>query len=317
MKTMREQLILFGADGLAERKPAPEDVRRVAWASEIASSNPEEIAYLHAGLCLAALPHRKPRDEFATWSRVNGNYHLVVRPGIMPRRGQEVVDPIGLPYGTRARLILIYLMGEAVRTRSADVPLGSGLSAWVRRIGLPVSGGPRGSIGAIREQALRVARCSWTLRIDNNERTAIIDGRIVDGFEAWAGEGANFPEFVQIDQKFFNHLIEHAVPLDERAIARLKRSALSLDLYVWLAYRLPRLTKPLFLRWDQLSSHFGTEDLSERSFGQNVRAALEDVLACYPDAKVEAVRGGLRLSPSAPSVPKRQISVLQPLHKKL
>lgn len=305
MKTMRDQLILFGSEGLTQQAPSANHARRVAWASEIAASNPEDIAYLHAGLCLAALPHRKPRDELATWSRVNGNYHLVVRPGIMPRRGEEVVDPVGLPYGTRARLILLYLMGEAVRTRSSEVPLGKGLSAWLRRIGLPVSGGPRGSIRAIREQALRVARCSWTLRIDDQDRTAVIDGRIVDGFEAWAGEGATFPETVQIDQKFYSHLIEHAVPLDERAIAKLKRSALGLDLYVWLAYRLPRLSKPLVLRWDQLANHFGTEDLNERSFGQNVRAALDDVLACYPDATVEVVRGGLKLFPSQPSVPRR------------
>lgn len=314
MKTMRDQLILFGVEGLTEHASDPAHAKRVAWASEISAANPDDIAYLHAGLCLAALPHRKPRDEFATWSKVNGNYHLVVRPGIMPRRGQEIVDPIGLPYGTRARLILLYLMGEAVRTQSSVVPLGTGLSAWLRRIGLPVSGGPRGSIGAIREQALRVARCSWTLRIDDSERTTIIDGRIVDGFEAWAGEGATFPEAVQIDRKFYDHLIEHAVPLDERAIGKLKRSALGLDLYVWLAYRLPRLSKSLILRWDQLASHFGTEDLSERSFGQNVRAALDDVLACYPDAKVEIVRGGLKLYPSQPSVPRRSRSFMSLLN---
>src|SRR3712207_7587267 len=42
--------------------------------------------------------------------------------------------------------------------------LGPSMSAWIRSLGLPVTGGPRGTIQAIREQSLRIARCEFTLQ---------------------------------------------------------------------------------------------------------------------------------------------------------
>ena len=42
-----------------------------------------------------------------------------------------------------------------------------------------------------------------------------------------------------LTEGFFDHLREHAVPLDENAIRQLRDSATALDLYTWLAYRLP------------------------------------------------------------------------------
>src|ERR1700733_14772474 len=94
---------------------------------------------------------------------------------------------VGVLYGSGSRLIFFFQKGGGIKSRM--VSLGPSLSAWLRSLGLPVSGGPRGSISAIREQSLRIARCSmtmqWTETEAGAERTMIADTRIVDGMELW------------------------------------------------------------------------------------------------------------------------------------
>ena len=50
-----------------------------------------------------------------------------------------------------------------------------------------------------------------------------------------------WPSTIKLGAEYFESLIEHAVPLDERSVAALAHSALALDLYVWLAQRLHRI----------------------------------------------------------------------------
>ena len=44
-----------------------------------------------------------------------------------------------------------------IELEDRTVSLGPSMSAWIRSLGLPVTGGPRGTIQAIREQSLRIA----------------------------------------------------------------------------------------------------------------------------------------------------------------
>ena len=42
---------------------------------------------------------------------------------------------------------------------------------------------------------------------------------------------------IELGEDFFNEIISHPVPLDMNTLTALKRSALGLDLYLWLVYR--------------------------------------------------------------------------------
>lgn len=299
MVKQRGQLALFDPGATPE---AVAEQRRLQWSLEILGKEPEDISYLHAGLCLLTLPRARPANEFRPWDRVNGRLGLSIVPGYLPTEKGSV--EVGVPYGARARLILLYLMTNAVRSRSRVVPLGPSMSSWLRALGLAVTGGERGTIRAVREQALRLSRCMITLRFsDEDGSVAIKDRRIMEGLTLWAtDEGQSFPTEVELDRTFFEHLCEHAVPLDERAIGYLKGSALGLDLYAWLTHRLPRLRAPLRLNWHQLQCQFGVEDGSPRKLGQLIRHMLHDVLAVYPEARVDIVPGGVILHPANPSI---------------
>jgi hypothetical protein len=301
-QSVHEQLALFGRTEVLDAVGSARARRRVGWASEVLSHDSEEVAFLHAGFCMAALPHRCPRDDLAPWIRTNGRFKLAVWPGRMLKADGSYIE-IGVPYGTRARLILLYLMTTAVKTRSRSVAMERSMSAWLRKIGLAVTGGPRGTIKPVREQALRISRCALTLRFDDHDgHASLTDRRMVNGLHLWAADESNeWPEAVELTEEFFDHLLEHAVPLDEHAIARLKGSSLALDVYVWLSHRLPRLTGPVMLPWTRLMPQFGSQSGSRGSFAQNFREALLDVLAVYPGARVELHHGGIELLPGPPA----------------
>ena len=59
-----------------------------------------EKAFISREMVQATLPHRNPGDVPA-WSRVNGNYALVVQPGWDSWKNQS----FGYPYGTIPRLL--------------------------------------------------------------------------------------------------------------------------------------------------------------------------------------------------------------------
>jgi Plasmid encoded RepA protein len=96
------------------------------------------IGFLYAGWCQAALPHKKLADGKG-WQIEGEHVALIVEPGM--RRGPfgEPI-PVGVPYGSRARLILLYLQSEAMKSGSREVALGKSLRDWLVRMGIPQGG---------------------------------------------------------------------------------------------------------------------------------------------------------------------------------
>jgi|UniRef100_A0A8J4H9K1 hypothetical protein len=323
MAELHRQLQLHGFKEVLAAAEDQAERRRVQWAHEILSTEHDTVNYLHSGFCQAALPHREPKDPHEPWVRRNGAYQLVIRPGILPLRDRVI--ELGVPYGTKARLIMIYFQTEAVRSRSQVVDLGPTMASWLKKMGLSTSGGPRGSYAPVREQALRIARSEFTMRFEAGASEArLSDQRIVDAMDLWHDEsraandaelfrtGGEWVRHVKLSDAFFAHLMEHAVPLSEEAIARLKHSSLALDLYVWLTYRLHGLKKETTVPWHALSSHFGSES-GHRQLAFRLKEVLKDVASVYPEADVEASARGLALRPSRSSVPSASVVVRLPV----
>jgi hypothetical protein len=320
------QLELLGLDECLRRAEAaaatPAERRRLQGRFRAAHSimaavpDADELAFLHSGLCQTYLPHARLASNQAVWTRSSGRFSLIVQPGLMddrplllrgrqPTPEEQEAMFVGVPYGARARLILIYLQTEGVR--GPEVQLGDSLSAWIRALGLTVTGGQNGSIAGIREQALRIARCRFTLDWTGPGGTrGVRDIQIVRGLDVAAADadGAVWPKVVHLDPEFQAHLADHAVPLDRRAIAHLAGNSLGLDLYALFAYRLPRLSAPgLHLSWQMLREQLGSQGTA-KELARRTREALPDVLAVYPEARVEVTRHGLMLRTSPPSVPR-------------
>ena len=262
------------------------------------------VGFLYSGWCQAALPHRKLPDVEG-WQVTSDRVTLVVEPGMRPTASGKP-EAVGVPYGSRARLILIYLQSEAIRTKSREINLDSSLRTWLVRLGIPQGGT---SIAAVRDQAERLSLCHLTFRVQSGTSTGLINQSIVDTalfMDDEAGRG-QFLEKARLSEGFFAQLQKHPVPMEEAAIRAVSNNSLALDIYAWLAYRLHSLPSPRPITWRALKPQFGA------SFGRldNFRASfclnLKLALAVYPAARVEVTENGLTLYPSSPPVSKEKM----------
>lgn len=297
MTGIYEQLNLLGLDQALDLARTASERKRLRMAHDYLSNEDLETNYLYSGFCQTALPHREPKNPYDLWQRKSGNASLTIRPGILPKE-DGTTENVGIPYGSRARLVLIHWQTEAIKHQSPEIRLGGSTREWFAKLGLSGTGGERGNYGAVKEQTMRIARCTFTIR----GAGSITDIQLINHMTLW-GSDRNTPKDVWLTHEFFELLKDHAVPLDELALAKLKQSSLALDLYCFLASRLWRVDKPegIFLTWRRLAENLGSASNS-RVLGQRIQETMKDVMAVYPDARVDVDPRGLRLFKSATPV---------------
>jgi hypothetical protein len=101
------------------------------------SDEDSSLALTYSGWATCSLPHKRLPDD-RVWSVVSERVSLAVEPGRRPTApGSTEYQFVGVPYGSHARLILLYLQSEAIRTRSREIELGSSMREWLSRIGVP------------------------------------------------------------------------------------------------------------------------------------------------------------------------------------
>src|ERR671916_1498645 len=166
---------LLEAHGKAGALSADVDRRVVEAASAYMGDEDGGVGFIYSGWTQAALPHRRLADD-ATWQITSERVRLLVEPG---RRALDTGEPqwVGVPYGSRARLILLFLQSEALRTNSREIELGRSLRAWLSRLGIPIGGK---SFKDVREQAERISRCRLTFHVQTGDRAGLVNQNIVD-----------------------------------------------------------------------------------------------------------------------------------------
>ena len=270
-------------------------------AAEVLADESQNIGISYAGFCLTSLPHKRLPDDQA-WTKKGHKVTLMVEPGRTLKRGRPQLH--GVPYGARARMILLFLQTQAVRTGSREVELGGSMSAWLERMGIAWGGE---TAKAMREQAARISACSLKFFWEDGAEEGWAAGRIVNSGLRFNqplgdGQGSLWEDRVVLDETFFKALQEHPVPLQEAAIRELRDRSMSLDLYVWLAWRLHSLTKLTPISWAAVHAQFGSGYAKAFHFKPRFVEALEAALAAYPQAKVDVTEGGITLHPSRPPV---------------
>ena len=104
-------------------------------------------------------------------------------------------------------------------------------------------------------------------------------------------------------------LVRNARHGQDRSCLTRRGSALTLDIYVWLAHRLHRINhRPLWLPWRTVKLQFGSDYEGKHGHGDfcvSFKLALRKVLIVYPAARVNVQRGGIELRQSPPPVPTR------------
>jgi hypothetical protein len=304
------RLVLVHGRERARAMVEPEQRALVDIAAEVLGDDAGRIGISYSGFCLTGLPHKRLPDEQA-WEKRGHRVTLLVEPGRM-KRGPGAARMVGVPYGARARMILLYLQTQAVRTGSREVELGRSLHDWLGRMGL-AWGGETGK--ALREQAARIAACSLKFFWEGEDASGWEAGRFVRSglrFHAYSSDdrqGDLWEDRVVLDETFYDALRQHPVPLREAALRELADRSASLDLYIWLAYRLHTLSSPTPVRWAALREQFGTSYSELRFFRRDFPKMLAPAVAAYPEAQVEVGDDGVVLHPSPSAVAAKVVAL--------
>ena len=270
-----------------------------------ASEADPERGFMARLMTLCSLPRSNPgkRDRYV---RKNGPYMLVmIAGGEVPK----------LPYGNLPRLLLAWVTTEAVRTQSRELVLGRSLSEFMRTLGInSTSGGARGEQTRLRNQMDRLFNAYVSLIYKDESGKATVNALIADRTEFWwnpkrPDESSLWESKIELGEKFFQEIIRRPVPLDMNTLKALKRSALGLDLYLWLTYRTFALKRPLALSWPQVYRQFGAhpDKASNKrtvdAFRTKCLRELKKIKLAWPGLNYTTAHGALFLLPSIPVIP--------------
>ena len=260
-------------DMLSKKEKHLVDLAADAMAVEAFDGN--DVGFLYSGWAMTALPHRRPSDgrEHEPWTRENGRFRLMVEPGHI-YDSKWNVEKVGIPYGSRARLILFYLQTEAVRRKSPEIELGTSLRRWLSRMGIS-DAGP--NYAAVRDQSRRLSACRLTIGWSSDDGTrgferASIVNRMMFVPNGDDRQGALWDETARLSPEFFESLISHPVPVAEHAIRALQN---------------------------------GPEYATVKSFRERFVMNLRESLCVYPEARVDISSAGVILHPSPAAIPER------------
>jgi Plasmid encoded RepA protein len=297
------QLILRHGVEVARAQASSKAERHVIdAAATILADEESRLGITHAGFAMTSLPHK--RIDSALWRREGHRTTLLVESG-RNRHG----DLVGVPYGSIARLILLYLQTEATRTNCPEVELGRSMNSWMGRMSLSTGGR---TYQLVTEQARRISACRLTFftERDNGAETRHNGAFVQDAISLAGVSDENQPALwqdrVRLDEGFWRSLREHPVPVREESIKAIGARSLAIDVYIWLAYRLHSLSKPTPVSWSAVHGQFGAGFRLVRQIKPTFLEALNLALAVYPEARVDVDKEGLTLHPSPPAVPRNE-----------
>lgn len=294
--------------------PTPAQLNLIEAAAAIRDQpDAAERAFMARQLVLCTLPHADP-GNVEQWTRRAGNFIL----GITPGRDFEQNRSIGYPYGSIPRLLLFWIITEAIQTKSRRLVLGRSLAQFMRAVGLdPSRGGKRSDQRRLKEQMRRLFKChiSFQATVDQpdaqGERWR--DMPVAPDGELWwhphPDQTALWESWIELGENFFNAILASPVPIDMRALRALKRSPLALDIYALISYRsfviVQKNLSPQFVAWTVLMRQLGTDYSDPKDFKKKARAALRKIAALYPGLTIGKAKGGFSIHATRLAVPQK------------
>lgn len=268
----------------------------------------KDAIFQHSVLCQTFLPYRNPGDEINSWVQTQGRVSLGIQATqILNKDGK--FEFVGLPYGIKARLILAHINSQAIKAGDKTLDVEKSMSAFIKSMGLTPD---TRTMTEVKEQLRRITTSMISLGYTDGDRTMQVNFQIVKAFDTYFPKEGNkrlaWTSTIQLTDDYFNSLMTHAIPLDERALQALSHNAMALDVYAWLAQRLHRVQDSSFVSWQNLKDQFGQGYKDMFKFKEIFRKTLQIVRTQYPTAKLtEDSNKGFYLYPSPTPIPQKPI----------
>ncbi|MEG8037669.1 replication protein RepA [Sphingomonas sp. LR61] len=202
-----------------------------------------DIGYSARIWAQVSLPYRNP-GSIPYWERRNGSVSLMMQPALLLDAETGERTP-AYPYGVLPRQAMNWMATEAVLTQSKQLELGRSMKAFMEKIGLAHGGrdAKRVADGLKRLFGANLSVEGLEIRPDGHGE-AIEYFRIADSVRLWFGkddvednEGL-WQSTVTLSERFYDSIVSSPVPIDLNAMKALGKSAMRMDIYLWLTYRM-------------------------------------------------------------------------------
>lgn len=271
----------------------------------------DDVTFTHAVFAQCFLPLRRLGETVKRYEVRHGRAALLINAGdLLNPTTQEFVQ-MDVPSGSAARIALAHINNHLIRAKSLDeallVPMGESLRDFMHYQGIAI-GGKNGK--EITRQIHNLAAARITLGVWTEDRARQINAQIADAIDFWLERDRRqrslWQPVMRVSERYAEAIREHCVPHDMRALVGLYENTRAMDIYTWLAYRLPRLKErtDILVRFSDLKPVFGTGVKDSYKFRQAFKLALHDAMRWYPEGRVGLEKEGLRLFPSPSPVPR-------------
>ena len=253
--------------------------------------------YMARLMMQSVIPHK--RTDAREVEVINGDWTIVIQAGARE----------SLPSGSLPRLLLIWVITEAIRTQSRVVYLGDSLAEFMAKLDIMPTGGRWGTITRLRTQARRLFNARVSFIYEGESGYGSNNVQFADAVRMfWTNDNFSQGDLeghsVTLSEPFYQQIIQRPFPFDMNILRELVKSPLGIDLYVWLTYRVSYLKQPVDISWRQLHRQFGSGIKDPKNFARYAKRELVKIKAAWPSLLYEEPRGRLRLHPCRPSIAK-------------
>lgn len=251
----------------------------------------KSLRFMSKLLVLVNLPYKNPGKEAKNWTRTNGHLRINVTSGY---DGDEL---IGIPYGIYPRLILSYLVTEAVRKQSSRIYLGESFKDFMKTLNIKI-GGKTYTIVHTQMRKLFSASFSWTE--EPEDYIYRNNFHLARRYNLWwpptlIDEKKIFECYVDLNDEFYNEITRSPIPIDYRVVNELKSHPMCLDLYMFLSWRTYNIKKPTYISWENLKHQIGHQYKDIKQFAQKCIKYIKFIRFLYPEMSVEILKGRIYL----------------------
>ncbi|MCW2241855.1 replication initiation protein [Azospirillum canadense] len=270
-----------------------------------------DASFLHRSFCAAGLPVSRPKDPIR-FDRYDDAFSLnILSPERTLPGGKSAA--FGVPWGPRARVLILWMS-----TQARDPKRGAGdrwleipsINSWIPSLGIPHSHAAEKSL---KEQLVKLAFSQFSMFLKNEDVVLLHDTKLIESvaftdsdIEAFlAGQigKVRWPLALRLsEQAFSTFRSPKAIPIPTHRLATISDSALAIDAFMYLCYRLPELAEQgtdasEMVGWRRLVAQFGKHGQAPSKFRELFLPALKDALGAYPEAAagVEVTDEGLLL----------------------
>jgi hypothetical protein len=283
----------------------------------------DSIVYMPRILLHSTLPYKNPPDNPAFWERKNGNYSLIIRPGIGKDKDGNTFQ-YEYPYGKWPRLILPWVGKEVLEHQSKIVHLGRSINEFLKKLEVG-TGGRNRALFQRQFESLFAAEFSFHFHKKGEKFAAAARKNqplAKSSFYFWDWRKtdenqASFDSYIELDQEFYDQIIQHGVPLDLRALFAFGNSCFDMDLYSIMTYEayLSMIGKRQdnYIAYEWLAQRLGANYSSSNNFKIAVTRSLKRISGVWKELKIsQEYNGGFKLLTNRPHVEDKKTIIQVP-----